>query len=196
VVGAALTIIDADGLPALTMRRLAADLGCGIMTLYTYVWDRDDLLRGVVERVLTEIDFHYEPGDTWADVLRRALCAYRAMAERHPAAFSLVAASPVDRAPVAGHLARAVETLVRTGVPMDSAWSLLAIADAFATGLFVVDAATKAGPAPRDPADAVAPEVDSLTQRLRDYAGDDVQRQGVETIIAGAQRTLDLPPAV
>ena len=143
---------------------------------------------------MTEIDFHHEQGDTWADVLRRALDAYRGMAQRHPAAFALVAASRVDRPPVTTHLANAATTLSRTGISLDSAWAVLAIADAFATGLLHFNAATKATAeaAPRPGTETV--EVESQIQRFRDYVGDEVWRQGIETIIAGAQRTLDLPP--
>jgi AcrR family transcriptional regulator len=191
VVTTALAIVDSDGLDALTMRRLASDVGCGLMTLYTHVWNREDLLRAIVERVLEEIDFHNEPGDTWADVLRRAGEAYRAMAQRHPAAFGLVAAAPADRPPVVTHLARAAAILCETGLSEQDAFAVLAILDAFATGLFVTDVALKSAAADTT---TETPAADPGLQRFRDYAGDEVWRQGTEAIIAGAQHVLGLPP--
>jgi AcrR family transcriptional regulator len=51
VVAAAVAIADAEGLDALTMRRLAAELGAGVMSLYTYVRDKDDLVDQMVDRI-------------------------------------------------------------------------------------------------------------------------------------------------
>jgi AcrR family transcriptional regulator len=193
IVTAALAIIDAEGLDALTMRRLAGEIACGLTTLYSHVWDRGDLLNGVVARVLAEIDFRYIEGDTWADVLLRTSNAYRSMAQRHPHAFALVAASPVDRPPVVDHLFRATEVLVKTGISTESAFELLAVNDAFATGLFVTDAATKAPASSASPRD-VQTALGETQMRFRDYAGDRIWEQGMKMIIAGAQLTLGLPP--
>ena len=44
----ALRLVDAEGLDALTMRRLAAELGVATMSLYGHVTTKDDLLLGVV----------------------------------------------------------------------------------------------------------------------------------------------------
>jgi AcrR family transcriptional regulator len=51
VVAAAVAIADAEGLDALTMRRLAAELGAGVMSLYTYVRDKEDLVDQMVDRI-------------------------------------------------------------------------------------------------------------------------------------------------
>jgi AcrR family transcriptional regulator len=56
VVAAAIAVADAEGLDALTMRRLAAELGAGVMSLYTYVRDKDDLVDQMVDRISA-----YEP---------------------------------------------------------------------------------------------------------------------------------------
>lgn len=56
ITAAALAIIDAEGLEALTMRRLAADLGAGAASLYRHVATREELLVHVVDEVLGEID--------------------------------------------------------------------------------------------------------------------------------------------
>ena len=51
VVAAAVAIADAEGLDALTMRRLAAEMGAGVMSLYTYVRDKEDLVDQMVDRI-------------------------------------------------------------------------------------------------------------------------------------------------
>jgi AcrR family transcriptional regulator len=55
IVGAALAILDADGLDAVTMRRVAQALDTGPASLYVYVANRDELLGQVYDRVMGEI---------------------------------------------------------------------------------------------------------------------------------------------
>jgi AcrR family transcriptional regulator len=75
IVAAALKVVDADGVPALSLRRLADDLGVTPMSLYWHVADKAELLELVGHAVLAEIQL---PGRTggWKDQLRDA---HRAM---------------------------------------------------------------------------------------------------------------------
>ena len=57
IVTAALALVDAEGLDALTVRRLAAELGTGSASLYRHVASRDELLVLMVDHVLGEIVF-------------------------------------------------------------------------------------------------------------------------------------------
>ena len=52
VLATALQLVDAEGLDALTRRRLARELGRDVMTLYRYAPDQAALLDGIVELVL------------------------------------------------------------------------------------------------------------------------------------------------
>src|SRR5215472_898193 len=56
VVDRALRLADADGLEALTIRKLAAELGVTPMALYWHFRSKDELLEGLAERVWSEID--------------------------------------------------------------------------------------------------------------------------------------------
>ena len=56
VLAAAVALADAEGLPALTMRRLAADLGVEAMSLYYHLPGKEALLDGLVDTVVGEID--------------------------------------------------------------------------------------------------------------------------------------------
>ena len=53
VVEAALRIMDTEGLDAVTMRRVGRELGVEAMSLYNHVRDKDDLLDGIREHVLS-----------------------------------------------------------------------------------------------------------------------------------------------
>ncbi|TAJ85344.1 MAG: TetR/AcrR family transcriptional regulator [Reyranella sp.] len=86
---AALTIVDRDGLAALSMRSLAGALGTGPMTLYNYVKDRDDLDALVVEAVMGEVRLPRERGDWRADVTAIVEATWRSV-RRHPNVIPLV----------------------------------------------------------------------------------------------------------
>ena len=59
----AMQLADADGLEALTIRKLATDLGVTPMALYWHFRSKEELLGGLVERVWSEIDTNVEPID-------------------------------------------------------------------------------------------------------------------------------------
>lgn len=67
---AALTIIDAQGLRKLTMRRLAEELGTGPASLYTYVTSREELLVQVADLVLGELE-PPDPTLEWRDAVEQ-----------------------------------------------------------------------------------------------------------------------------
>ena len=78
VVDAAIALAERDGLAELSMRRLAAELGAGTMSLYNHVSDKEDLFDGMVERVLAAVrvadsDDWREVVATWATDSRQAL---------------------------------------------------------------------------------------------------------------------------
>jgi len=83
VLRAGVDLADRDGLDALTMRRLAQELGVEAMTLYYYVANKDDLLSGIVDVVAQEIRLP-EPGDPWKAALRRAAISAHDILVRHP----------------------------------------------------------------------------------------------------------------
>ena len=98
MVRAAIHYIDANGLPDLTMRRLASTLGVEAMSLYKHVSGRDNLLDTVVEALLDDLygQPEVQPGaaDDCRDYLRRVAHGVRQVALDHPQVFPLVATRP------------------------------------------------------------------------------------------------------
>jgi AcrR family transcriptional regulator len=83
VVAEAIAIADAEGLSAVTMRRVAAGLGVGTMTLYTYVPDKETLVELMIDGAGGEVGLAAPTGDWRADL--RALCrSQREVFRRHP----------------------------------------------------------------------------------------------------------------
>ncbi|WP_106399242.1 TetR/AcrR family transcriptional regulator [Actinocorallia populi] len=79
---AAVALCDAEGLDALTMRRLAAELGTGTMSLYRYVQTKNDLVDLMVDLTLEEIGRPAHPD--WRTGLSWLARQIRARALRHP----------------------------------------------------------------------------------------------------------------
>ncbi|GGN90171.1 TetR family transcriptional regulator [Streptomyces albiflavescens] len=83
IAAAAVRIADTEGLDAVSMRRVAAELGCGTMSLYNYVPRKEDLYELMVDAISGEHDIQ-EPSGHWrADMLRVARQT-RALMHRHP----------------------------------------------------------------------------------------------------------------
>ncbi|MFD0904439.1 TetR/AcrR family transcriptional regulator [Actinomadura sediminis] len=81
---AAIRIADAEGIEAATMRRIAAEIGAGAMSLYRYVPGRDDLVELMADRLMGEIDLEGVPSGDWRADLTRYADGVRAMWLRHP----------------------------------------------------------------------------------------------------------------
>jgi TetR/AcrR family transcriptional regulator, tetracycline repressor protein len=90
VVDRALKLADADGLDALTIRRLAQDLGVTPMALYWHFRSKEELLEGMAERVWGEIDVHVDPSVPWWAQLQAGLESLIRVLRAHPAAPQLV----------------------------------------------------------------------------------------------------------
>lgn len=69
IVAAGISLADAEGLAALSMRRLAADLDVGVMSLYRHVGGRDDLVTQMVRSTFLERRLPAHPPDGWRAML-------------------------------------------------------------------------------------------------------------------------------
>jgi AcrR family transcriptional regulator len=95
VLTAALELVDAEGLDALTMRRLGQELGRDPMSLYRYAANRAALLDGVTELVLNELAIIGDDRD-WQTQLRRIAHDLRLLALRHPNVVPLLVTRPLS----------------------------------------------------------------------------------------------------
>ncbi|WP_031226580.1 TetR/AcrR family transcriptional regulator [Streptomyces roseochromogenus] len=83
VAAAAVRIADERGLDAVSMRHVAAELGCGTMSLYNYVPRKEDLYELMVDAISSEHEVWEPSGDWRADTLRVARQT-RELMRRHP----------------------------------------------------------------------------------------------------------------
>ncbi|MFC7306907.1 TetR/AcrR family transcriptional regulator [Streptomyces monticola] len=83
IAAAAVRIADADGLDAVSMRRVAGELGCGTMSLYNYVPRKEDLYELMVDEVSGEYDLTAPPSGDWRADMRGIARQARALLHRH-----------------------------------------------------------------------------------------------------------------
>ena len=83
VLRTAIEFADREGIEALSMRRLGQELGVEAMALYRHVQNKDDMLDGIMEMIVAEID---QPAttDDWKATLRAQSMAARQVMLRHP----------------------------------------------------------------------------------------------------------------
>ncbi len=113
VLAAALRLADEQGLAAVTMHAVARHLGVTPMALYRHVADKDALLDGLVELLLTEYARPTAEG-AWDERLVALADTIRATARRHPAVFPLLLTRPAVT-PAARTMRDAVYAALREG---------------------------------------------------------------------------------
>ncbi|HEY2207419.1 MAG TPA: TetR/AcrR family transcriptional regulator [Pseudonocardia sp.] len=84
IVRAAVDIIERDGAEAVSMRRLAAELNVGTMSLYNHVPNKAALLDGVADFVMADMELAADPEASWQDQARGLAHRLRAIARRYP----------------------------------------------------------------------------------------------------------------
>ncbi|MGW0814474.1 TetR family transcriptional regulator [Streptomyces viridiviolaceus] len=88
IYAAALRLIDADGVEALTMRKLATELDANPMSLYHHVSNKEAVMRGVTKMVGAQFRTVTPEDAPWQERLRLLATDLRALAHRHPGLFA------------------------------------------------------------------------------------------------------------
>lgn len=88
---AAIALVEREGVGAVSMRRLAAELGAGTMSLYNHVPSKGALLDAIGDRAMASIKRYSLPEASWQDQIRQQARILRDIARRHPNTFLLIA---------------------------------------------------------------------------------------------------------
>ncbi len=131
---AALALADAEGFEALSMRRVASDLGAGTMTLYYYVRTKEDLLALVNDAVVGEICDASEPlPKAWRPALKKLAAATRATYMRH--AWTLRALDGARLGPSGlRHIEQSLQSVANLDRPLEDKLQILSIVDDYVFG--------------------------------------------------------------
>ncbi|AOP49059.1 TetR/AcrR family transcriptional regulator [Streptomyces lydicus] len=117
ICAAALRLIDVDGVEALTMRKLAAELNANPMSLYHHVPNKEALLRGVAKLVGSRFRTPEGKDRPWQERLRQLAMDFRALAHRHPKLVAHTFSHPDFIQPGDPFWLSLTDTLAAAGVP-------------------------------------------------------------------------------
>lgn len=126
-------LADAQGVEALSMRKIAEHLSVQAMSLYNHVDGKENILDGLVERVMATIEMPRDEGDWWTAMHRRATSLHEALLA-HPWAAAL-AESQENLGPIRLALNDAViGSLRQGGFSIELAYNAFLILDSYIYG--------------------------------------------------------------
>jgi AcrR family transcriptional regulator len=131
--GAAVELADAEGIEALSMRRLAQALGVEAMSLYHHVRNKDAILDGMVDRVFSEIALP-QAGQPWQAEIQQRCHSMREVLKRHRWALSLMESRKMPGPANLGHHNAMLACFLGAGFSLPMAGHAYAVIDAFVYG--------------------------------------------------------------
>ncbi|GLY75993.1 TetR/AcrR family transcriptional regulator [Actinoallomurus iriomotensis] len=138
---AAVEIADAEGLSAVSMRRLAERLGVATMGLYRYVTGKDEVYELMLDAVLAEIDL---PDGGWREVADGYARQFRALSLRHPWTIQAFARVPASLSPNSVALTeRALTSIEGLGLDVDTMMAAFGAVTSFARGAVFAEVAQR-----------------------------------------------------
>jgi AcrR family transcriptional regulator len=90
IVLAAVDLVEQEGEYALSMRRIAAELGFGVMSLYNHVPGKEALLDAMAEHVMADMRFAADPQADWREQARALVRTFRDISRRYPRCVNVV----------------------------------------------------------------------------------------------------------
>jgi AcrR family transcriptional regulator len=124
IVGAALAILESEGLEAVSMRRVAAALDTGAGSLYVYVAGREGLLEAMFDRIIATIELEGPDPSRWRAQLHSLLERLRDALVAHPGIAAATMIDPPRTEVVLGLLENMLGLLLAGGLDaQDAAWA-------------------------------------------------------------------------
>jgi AcrR family transcriptional regulator len=134
IVAAAVRIADAEGVEAVSMRRLADELGVATMTPYTHVESKDELLDLMRDAVAAEMILPEPIPDSWREALRAIALRTRAALEAHPWCLDATPRRPRARINRLRHIEQSIGIVLRLGAAPGQSRAILMSIDDYVVG--------------------------------------------------------------
>lgn len=155
VIETALSIGDSEGLEAISLRRVARDLGVTPMALYRYIDSKEGLLEAIIERAFEEFELPPESEDDWREQMRVLARSFRRLLVTHPSVAALFSMHPAETDSISQNGARIVEyvlsVLSRAGFPPKEAALIEGECERFILGLAMLEITGGPQPCPFNP---------------------------------------------
>lgn len=197
VLDAAIALVERDGVGALTMRRLGAELGVEAMSLYHHVPNRDAVLTGMAERLMSQLQ-PAPPGAGWQDAAEWFARQLRVVATSSPQTFALTAMRPLQATGALEPVEALLAALVRAGATPATALVAYRALASYARGYalaevagFTIDPVSAAGDDTLGGLDAEAfPILGGRRDELGDVESDRAFDVGLQALLDGLAATV------
>ncbi len=187
----AVRLADRDGPDAVTLRKIAGELGVHVTSLYNHVPTRDAVTDGIVELLLDEAKLPTGPV-AWDDWVRQFVDAVVGIAATHPGAFHALQQRPVQGARATASFEVALAAFGDAGFSAADAYAAIKTASFLALMIGTERSMAARGIMPETQLDQLPAEsfplVRSIDTAEADY--EYVWAFGVETLIAGLRTRL------
>jgi AcrR family transcriptional regulator len=134
IVDAAVAIADRDGLRAVSIRRVAGDLGIRPMSIYTHVASKDDLVDLMLDAVIAEVLLPEPLPDDWREALRQIAHRSHDAFVAHPWTLEAFGQRPRFGPNTLRHVEQTLAAASRTGLDEETAAIVLSVVDEYTLG--------------------------------------------------------------
>jgi AcrR family transcriptional regulator len=180
IVAAAVRVAATDGLAAVSMARVAAELGVSTMSLYRYVGSKDELLALMTDLAYEAPPAPAGPGESWRDGLSRWAWAELGAFRRNPWVLRIPISGPPVTPNAIAWLERGLDCMRDTGLREDEKLSVILLLTGFVRNEATLDADITAAQA----AGATPPEVMASYGRLLAKLTDPERFPALHAVIA------------
>ncbi len=139
VLEAAINVADAGGVHALSMRKVAAELGVEAMSLYHHVATKNEILDGVVDTLFAKIDMP-DPATPWKKAMRARAVSARSVLAAHPWALGLMESRKAPGPSVTAHHNAVLGSLRSGGFSIPLSAHAYALIDSYVYGFTLQEA--------------------------------------------------------
>ncbi|WP_433500605.1 TetR/AcrR family transcriptional regulator C-terminal domain-containing protein [Sphaerimonospora sp. CA-214678] len=172
IVAATISLIEREGADAVSMRRIAGELGVGVMSLYNHVPNKSALLDAVAEAVLSRIEFTDDPSAHWTERVRMQARAFRQIAHDFPRCTMVVVSRQLRSTAGLLPVERALATLRDAGFDGRQAVRMLRVFIAYVVGSLLREVGVTPTFAPMRPDVSVAEVDPALFPLVGEFAPD------------------------
>lgn len=192
IVATAIALADSDGLPAVSMRKVADALGSGVMSLYRHVATKDALVIAMIDAVTTDFAYPDVPELRWREKLRILARADWTMYRAHP--WMIEATSkPVPSPAMSASMEWALAAIDELGLSVKGAASAVLTVSTYVLGSARIEASIPAGSdvgsawwdAMTSLPMAALPRLDALAREVPEFDGEELMWSGLELILEG-----------
>jgi AcrR family transcriptional regulator len=186
----AVRMADRDGFDAVTLRRIASELGVHVTSLYNHVPTREAITDGIVEMLIDEAKLPSGPIG-WEEWVRSFFTAMGTVAATHPGAFTALHRRPVQGVHATASFEVALEAFAKAGFGPEDAYSAVKATTLTALSVGLERGMSSQGHMDETDVDSLPPEDFPRLRAVRDVADPEAAWSfSLETLVSGLRAEL------